>query len=301
MTLIHYKPNDVIVRQGDPGDSFFYILTGIVKIVVSKKYDLGLDNEQSKVTVEKYIGDLKSGQTFGELSLIYGTPRSATIIAVTNSSLIKLDKSSFDMYVKDIFENQLKDQIEFMKICPIFHRVSKEMLIKLAIRTERKKFITNQVIINNKTKSEFLYIIRRGSVKVIKNIDFIKDENKMKKQIQRKSMSSNSYEDMKIIKEINEEKMLEALSQGPTNEDYEKSNVQTRSITLETLKMGDLFPSYHCVNSLTLDVSYEAESPCDLIILKLSDLQETIIVNPNFLFILGSFQIYPNLCKTLSK
>src|ERR1700712_2081853 len=88
MTLVHFKPNEVIVRQGDPGDSFFYILSGIVKIVVSKKYDIGLDTEQSKVTVEKYIGDLKAGQTFGELALIYGTPRMATIIAVTNSSLI---------------------------------------------------------------------------------------------------------------------------------------------------------------------------------------------------------------------
>ena len=53
-----------------------------------------------------------------------------------------------------------------MKICPIFHRIPKEILIKLAITTDRKKFITRQTIIKNKTKSEHLYIIRRGSVRV---------------------------------------------------------------------------------------------------------------------------------------
>ncbi len=166
MVLVHFNPNDVIVRQGDPGDSFFYILNGIVKIVVSKKYDI-LESEQSKITVEKTIGDLKPGQGFGELSLIYGTPRSATIISVTHSTLFKLDKSSFDKYVKDVYENKLQDQIDFIKICPIFHNIPKDILIKLAIRSEIKRFNYNQIIIKKDVKPEHLYIIRIGSVKVI--------------------------------------------------------------------------------------------------------------------------------------
>ncbi len=166
MTLCHFRPNEVIVKQGDPGDSFFYILTGIVKIIVSKKIDIGIDNMNNKITFDKYIGDLKAGQTFGELSLIYGTPKTATIISVTNSSLIKIDKVNFDSFVKDIFENQLKDQIDFMKICPIFHRISKEILVKLAITTDRRKFMTGQTILKIGSRVESLFIIRRGSVKV---------------------------------------------------------------------------------------------------------------------------------------
>jgi CRP-like cAMP-binding protein len=104
---------------------------------------------------------------FGELSLIYGTKRTATIIAVSNSCLVRLDKSSFDEYVKDIFENQLKDQIEFMQICPVFHSVKKETLIKLTIRTENKRFVQDQTIIANKRKCDNFYMIRRGNVRVI--------------------------------------------------------------------------------------------------------------------------------------
>jgi cAMP-dependent protein kinase regulator len=169
MTLVHFKPNDIIVRQGDPGDSFFYILWGIVK-VVSKKFDVEIEGK-GNVTFEKYIGDLKAGQTFGELSLIYGTPRSATIISVTNSSMIKLDKASFDAYVKDIFDNQLKDQIDFMKICPLFHKTSKDTLIKLGIITERKRLNKGQVLTKIKEKSIWIYIVRRGTIKVDNKIN----------------------------------------------------------------------------------------------------------------------------------
>ena len=116
MTICRYKPNEIIVKQGDPGDSFFYILTGTVNIRLTVKIDTGIkskegEDDKSVITVDKNIGVLKSGQTFGELALLYGTPRSATIISVTNSALIKIDKAPFDKYVKNIFENQLQDQI----------------------------------------------------------------------------------------------------------------------------------------------------------------------------------------------
>jgi cAMP-dependent protein kinase regulator len=136
MTIHRYKPNEVIVKQGDPGNSFFYILNGTVNVRLTLNIDTGLNaNEKKKnesnfeekseknenekneeanvIKVDKNIGVLKAGQTFGELSLLYGTPRSASIVSVTNSALIKIDKEPFDKYVKNIFENQLQDQIEF--------------------------------------------------------------------------------------------------------------------------------------------------------------------------------------------
>jgi len=87
------------------------------------------------------------------------------------------------MYVKDIFEGQLMDQIDFMKICPIFQKINKENLIKLAIRTERKRYISNQKIIANDTKPDLLYIIRRGNVKVVKKVKFIKNHEGLKKKL----------------------------------------------------------------------------------------------------------------------
>ena len=47
-------------------------------------------------TKEKNVGVLKDGKTFVELSLIYGIIRPASIVAVTNSCLIKINKVPFD-------------------------------------------------------------------------------------------------------------------------------------------------------------------------------------------------------------
>lgn len=39
LSLVYFKPYDVIYNQGDIGDSFYYILNGIVKQTIHKKID----------------------------------------------------------------------------------------------------------------------------------------------------------------------------------------------------------------------------------------------------------------------
>ena len=294
MTLKNYKPNDVIVHQDDPGDSFFYILTGTVNIKLNITIDTGIKGENQMVTVEKSIGVLKAGQTFGELSLLYGTPRSATIVSVTNSALIKIDKEPFDKYVKNIFENQLQDQIEFLKICPVFHKIDKDLLIKLAVRTEVKKYSTGQTILPPGGKCEYLYIIRRGTVKVTKMVKFIKNEQKIRSKLKAtgKKYAFSNFDEMNTRMEYQNELALEALAQGPTEDEVDNGSYIEREITLETLKIGDIFPSYYCMNSLYLDVTFEANNPCDIIVMKLTDVQE--IANDTYDFMKKYAKPYPN-------
>lgn len=45
--LEYHKPNDIIFKQGEYGDCFFYILNGTVKVLVSKVIDLGDNSEQN--------------------------------------------------------------------------------------------------------------------------------------------------------------------------------------------------------------------------------------------------------------
>lgn len=291
MQLAHFKPNEVIVKQGDKGDSFFYILSGIVKIIISKKYDLGPN--QGEISIDKYIGDLKAGQTFGELSLIYGTERSATIASVTNSTMIKIDKLSFDTYVKDIFENQLKDQIDFMKICPVFHKIEKEKLIKLAIRSEVKKFSSNKVVLPQSTV-EFFYLIRRGTIKVTKKVSFIKDDKALRERILAEVTEENcnaSYIDRKKIREIADERVSIEKLKGPSEEDINSNNYYEQEIVLETLRIGDIFPAYYTVTGAKLDVTYTSETPSDLILIKLHDLCD--MVYNAYIFIKSYAKPYP--------
>ncbi len=95
-----------------------------------------------------------------------------------------------------------------------------------------------------------------------------------------------------MLKEINSEKLVDILSSGPTEDDKQSNNVISKNITLESLKMGDIFPSYFSFNNLPLDVYYEAENPCELIVIKLSDLQE--IASDSYKFIQAYAKPYPS-------
>jgi CRP/FNR family transcriptional regulator, cyclic AMP receptor protein len=69
----------VMTRAGGPGDSFFLIMDG-------------------RVSVETPVGltdPLQAGDFFGEMSLIDGEPRSATITALTDVRLLVVDRTHF--------------------------------------------------------------------------------------------------------------------------------------------------------------------------------------------------------------
>ena len=293
ITLVNCKPNDVIIKQGDQGDCLYYILHGIVSIQLSIQIDTGIQDKNQIVNVEKNIGELKDGEIFGELSLLYNIPRTTSIVALTDTSLIKIDKMSFNKYLKNVFEDQLQDQIEFLQICPIFNKLPKELIIKLGIRSVIKKYATGQIILKNDTKCDSIFVIRRGTVKVLKQIQFIKNENKIRKKRLLKNRSQIlDFNDYNNRIEVENEKILELLSLGPKDEDIKEDNYINKNITLEILKIGDIFPSYYSSNELYLDVQFESDNPCELIELDISHIKE--IIPETFEFIKKYSKPYPS-------
>ncbi len=83
-----YAPGEAIVRLGQEGKSMFVIIRGSVKVQIP-------ENDYMKT-----IGHLKENDFFGEMSLLTGEPRSANVIAVEESEVLRIDKSG----LKPIFE-----------------------------------------------------------------------------------------------------------------------------------------------------------------------------------------------------
>ena len=288
-----YKPYEVIIKQGEKGECLYHILHGLVSIQLSITIDTGIQDKSQVVNVQKNLGELTDGDFFGELALIYNIPRTATITALTETTLIRIDKHPFNRYLKHLFEGQLEDQIEFMQLCPIFSKMPKNLLINLGIRANVKKFATGQIILKNDSKCDSIYIIRRGTVKVSKEISFIKNENKVKKRRIKKNVSQIlTFEEYKNRKELEKEKMKEILSFGPSDEDIKEENYINKEITLEILKIGDIFPSYYACNELYLDVQYESDNPCELIEIDISNIKE--IIPETYDFIKKYSRPYPN-------
>ena len=88
LRLLTCAPRKVILRQGDPGDSLYMLTSGRVRAFVK--------NAQGKQTP---LADLAEGAFFGEMSILTGKPRSASIVAVTDCELLELDRATLDRIV----------------------------------------------------------------------------------------------------------------------------------------------------------------------------------------------------------
>ncbi len=80
-----YPPNQVIVKEGGPGDSMFFINAGLVEV---RKKD-------SNTGIEFLLTELKAGACLGEMSLLTGKPRSATVRTLEPTTCSVLESRDF--------------------------------------------------------------------------------------------------------------------------------------------------------------------------------------------------------------
>jgi small-conductance mechanosensitive channel/CRP-like cAMP-binding protein len=84
-----FGPGEVILRQGDPGDSLYVIRSGRVAVRIGV---LGAAKE---------VATLGEGQFFGEMSLMTGESRTATIVATSHVDCFIVDKHAFQEIIED--------------------------------------------------------------------------------------------------------------------------------------------------------------------------------------------------------
>ncbi|MGE4130684.1 MAG: cation:proton antiporter [Bdellovibrionales bacterium] len=78
-----------VVEEGADGESFFLVTAGVMEVRSEKLAAAGLEPRL-------FVGDF-----FGELSLLHGSPRNATVVASMPSEAIEIDRALFDEIMKD--------------------------------------------------------------------------------------------------------------------------------------------------------------------------------------------------------
>ncbi|MGA9161353.1 MAG: cyclic nucleotide-binding domain-containing protein, partial [Actinomycetota bacterium] len=78
-----YQEGQVIVKAGDPGNAFYVITNGKVKVVAGK------------APSGKKEAELGRGEFFGELSLLDGDARTRTVVAETPLETVRIERTAF--------------------------------------------------------------------------------------------------------------------------------------------------------------------------------------------------------------
>ena len=81
---VEIAAGDTLMAQGEPGDSMYLSISGRLRAYI-----------RDEDGVERMVREMARGQVIGEMALYTDEPRSATVVAIRDSVLVRLDKSAF--------------------------------------------------------------------------------------------------------------------------------------------------------------------------------------------------------------
>ena len=89
MKMLIFGPGETILRQGEPGDSLYVVRSGTVAVQIGAGAG------------KKELATLGPGQFFGEMSLMTGATRTATVVAKSDVDCYVVDKEAFQEIVQE--------------------------------------------------------------------------------------------------------------------------------------------------------------------------------------------------------
>ena len=151
------KENELLIREGDDGDLFYVIRQG--KFEISKKSQ----------------GLLKlacPGDCVGELALLYGAPRAATVKCLSKEAVVWcLHRSHLRRAIMKQVNKESNKNIGFLKKVPLLSSLLNSEIAAIDESLVEEVFNKNDTIIKQGDDGDKFYIIKTGQAKVIKQND----------------------------------------------------------------------------------------------------------------------------------
>lgn len=92
---------------------------------------------------EKSKRELKAGDGFGELALLYNAPRSASVKALDHCNLWGIDRNTFRRAVEEMITKEYEENRKFMEVVRFFHNLTNEQKDAIAAVLIVQKFYKN--------------------------------------------------------------------------------------------------------------------------------------------------------------
>lgn len=151
-----------IVREGDPAYWFYVIIHGTADV-----YQRQTDGQ------DQWVASLTHGQIFGELGLLKGLPRNATVRAREPMGLLSLDRDTFLSLVaeSDLLGQELGRLLQrrFMRkaIAEALPRLSGQLALSALEGVSLRQYGPGDVIIKQGDPADHFYILAAGEAEVI--------------------------------------------------------------------------------------------------------------------------------------
>ena len=145
---VRVPKGEVIIKQGDEGDWFYIILKGSVSFIV--------DN--------KAVGKAKTGNSFGELALLYTCPRAATVKALEETFLFRVDQTTFRYILQSQTRKGVSDKVDLLLKIPFLRDLPDEDVAQLTAVMTPHKFKQGEYLMRKGDAADNFYIVQEGTL-----------------------------------------------------------------------------------------------------------------------------------------
>ncbi len=164
-----FQPNDMVITQGDDGDELFLVSMGKLKCF---KVFPG----NTKAT---FLKTYFAKEIFGELALLYNTPRAASIQAIDSSVLYSLDRQCFNHIVKESAIRNRNMFETFLSKVEILQSLDNYERGRVCDCIEMVKISKGERVIKEGENGEAFYLVVEGTAIALKYNPNSKKEEKV--------------------------------------------------------------------------------------------------------------------------
>ena len=168
MKLNRVNPGEWIIKEGDRGDSMFAIASGMVEVI--KRVG------KSKAVKLATLGE---GAFFGEMSVLRGGPRRASIRAIKPSELFEISRSVLDQVclkypsVIDVLKRFSMQRLlrNLLFTSPLFQPFTKEERVAIIEKFVSRDVESGEQVIEEGSSANGFYVILQGKMDVMRKLD----------------------------------------------------------------------------------------------------------------------------------
>lgn len=114
------------------------------------------------------VREIREGEIFGELSMLYNIPRTATVRAKKRSTLFRLDRKTFSMVLRRKNLLKRKTYSEVIDSVDLFKELNFQERVKLEDIIREMNVHSNQYVIREGRVGNKLYIVQKGQLVALK-------------------------------------------------------------------------------------------------------------------------------------
>jgi len=158
------KSGDEIISQGDKGDYFYVVESGLYEVWKS-------ENTKNPHMNSKKVFQYQGKGAFGELALMYNAPRAATVRAMSNGVLWAVDRSTFRHIIVGCTARKRKRYDNFLKDVKLLSESSDQLRASIADILESVTIGKGDYVFRTGDPADNFYFVQRGEAIVTLGAD----------------------------------------------------------------------------------------------------------------------------------